>query len=112
MDLDLGVTSSVLDALSMRSKVALHNIANQNTPGYKKQYVEFESMLREAHARGDDADKVAPVIARDTSGRPGVNNVSVMEELSILQKVSMLHDIFSKRAAGYFSNLKHAIRGQ
>ncbi len=112
LDVNLGVTQSVLDALATRSKVVLHNIANQNTPGYKRYRVRFEDLLRDAQAQGGRGDDVKAMVVRDESGPPGLNNVSVIEELSILNKVSLLHDVFSRRAASYFSHLNKAIRGQ
>lgn len=111
MDLNLGATKTVLDGLAARSRAVLHNVANQNTPGFKRYRVHFEDALRQAHERGDTEAKISPTIVRDTSGPPGVNNVDVMEELSLLGKVTLMHDVFSKRAAGYFSHLNRAIRG-
>lgn len=112
LEIDLGVTQSVLDALAVRSKVALHNLANQNTPGFKRYGVRFEEFLRAAHASGEDAGSVQPVVFRDESGRPGVNNVSAIDELGLLNKVSLLHDIFTRRAASHISKLNQAIRGR
>ena len=111
-DSDLGVTAQVLDAIAIRSNVAMHNIANQNTPGFKRLTVEFESLLREANERGEDVRAVRPVVTRDRSGPPGQNNVSVMREMAILDKISLLHEVVSRRAGGYFSHMNKAIRGQ
>ena len=108
---DLGVTQRVLDAVAVRTKVILHNIANQNTPGYKRYMVTFEDRMREAHAAGKDVADVHPVVERDESGPAGENNVSVIEELALLEKVKMVHEIFTRRAGGYFSHLNKAIRG-
>ncbi len=112
LDNDLAYTGSVLDALNMRTQVAMNNIANQNTPGYKRYQVTFEEELRSAHASGDGVNSVVPKVIRDTSGLPGENNVSVFEEQSMLEKVRMLHAIFSQRAGGYFGKMNRAIRGQ
>jgi flagellar basal-body rod protein FlgB len=114
MDLtkDTAFAHRVLDALSLRSKVAMHNIANQNTPGYKRYFVTFEEQLRKASAEGKDVGKVYPEVQRDESGRDGVNNVSVYDELSILEKVKLLHEIFTRRAGGYFSDMNKAIFGR
>ncbi len=114
MDLtqDTAFAHRVLDALSLRSKVAMHNIANQNTPGYKRYYVSFEEQLRAASEQGKGIDTVRPEVLRDDSGRPGVNNVSVYDELSMLEKVKLLHEIFTRRAGGYFSHMNRAIFGR
>jgi flagellar basal-body rod protein FlgB len=96
----------------VRTRTALHNLANQNTPGFKKYRVEFEELLQRAHAEGRHADQVVPQVVRDESGLPGVNNVSAIEETTTMAKVALLHDVFTRRAAGYFSTLDKAIRGQ
>ena len=102
----------VLDGLVTRSKVIMHNLANQNTPGYKAYRVRFEELLRQAADSGKPLGEVRPEIFRDNSGAPGANNVSAMAELALLDKVRILHDVFSRRAAGYFSHMTTAIRGR
>ena len=47
-----GIAFSYLDAAALRARVAMHNIANQNTPGFKRYVVSFEERLAEAHADG------------------------------------------------------------
>jgi len=111
-DSEMALTQRVLDAVATRGKVALHNIANQNTPGYKRYAVSFEEELRDALEQGHDVAQVHPTVHRDTSGAPGQNNVSVMDELALLEKVRMVHEVFSRRAGGYFTNINKAIRGQ
>ena len=110
-DKGLGVSTRVLDALAVRAKVILHNIANQNTPGYKRYTVSFEDRLRAAHEAKQDETEVYPVVSRDTSGARGQNNVSPMEELGTLEKVKMLQEIFTRRVGSYFQHLNKAIRG-
>lgn len=109
---DTDSTQRVLDGLVTRSKVILHNLANQNTPGYKAYRVRFEELLRKAADSGKPLGEVRPEVFRDNSGDPGVNNVSAMEELAILDKVRILHDVFTRRAAGYFRHMNAAIRGR
>lgn len=111
-DHDTAFTQRMLDVLSRRAKASLHNIANQNTPGFKRYEVRFEDLLKQAQEKGEDVDAVEPVVRRDESGAPGVNNVQLMEELSILGKTSLLHDVMTRRAGSYFSTLNKAIFGR
>jgi flagellar basal body rod protein FlgB len=111
-DHDTAFTQRMLDVLNRRTKAALHNIANQNVPGFKRYEVRFEDLLREAAAKGRDEDSVEPEVVRDMSGPPGVNNVVLMEELSMLGKVQLLHDVMTRRAGGYFQTLNKAILGR
>jgi flagellar basal body rod protein FlgB len=96
----------------VRANVALHNLANQNTPGFKRYRVLFEEHLRAAHAAGRPAEDVDPVVERDTSGERGRNNVAPTEELALLDKVRLLHELFARRVGGYFARMNKAIRGQ
>jgi flagellar basal body rod protein FlgB len=111
-DGDTAFTQRMLDVLSRRTKAAMHNIANQNVPGFKRYQVRFEDLLQEAAKKGDDERTVEPVVERDMSGPPGANNVVLMEELSLLGKTSMLHDLMTRRAGAYFSTLNKAIFGR
>lgn len=111
-DRDTAFTQRMLDVLSRRAKATLHNIANQNVPGYKRYEVRFEDLLREAQQKGEDESAVEPVVQRDESGPPGVNNVVMMEELALLGKTSLLHDVMTRRAGSYFSTLNKAILGR
>lgn len=111
-DGDTAFTQRMLDVLTRRSKAAMHNIANQNVPGFKRYEVRFEDLLREATAKGEDAATVEPVVTRDLSGPPGANNVVLMEELSLLGKTSLMHDVMTRRAGSYFATLNKAILGR
>ncbi len=111
-DRDTAFAQRLLDVLGARTKAALHNVANQNVPGFKRYEVRFEDMLREAQAGGRDGDDVEPVTERDLSGAPGQNNVVLLEELAILGKTALLHDVMTRRAGGYFATLNKAIFGR
>ena len=50
-DKNIDVLSKLLDLTSVKSKVIANNIANVNTPGYKKLEVTFQEELREAIKR-------------------------------------------------------------
>lgn len=102
-------TMRVLDAMATRASVIAHNVANQNTPGFKRFEVVFEEKLRAAKERGRDANVVQAEVRRDDSGADGANNVVVTEELADLEKVKVLYDLFSRRAAGALSRIKKAI---
>ncbi|MBL8750659.1 MAG: flagellar biosynthesis protein FlgB [Planctomycetes bacterium] len=112
IDRDTAFTQRMLDALSRRAKASLHNVANQNVPGFKRYEVRFEELLKKAAEKGEDESAVEPVVQRDESGPPGVNNVVLMEELAILGKTSLLHDVMTRRAGSYFATLNKAIVGR
>ena len=109
---DTAFTRHALDALTRRTKAAIHNIANQNVEGFKRYQVRFEDLLRDAVQDGKQAGSVEAVVERDTSGPPGENNVVLMEELALLGKTQVMHDVMLRRAAGYFKTLNKAILGR
>ncbi len=109
---DTAFSHRVLDAIAMRSKVAMHNLANKNTPGYKRYVVRFEEQLREALEDEKGFREVRPMVERDESGSAGVNNVSEFDEIAIMEKTRALHEVFTKRIGGYFSGVNKAIRGR
>ncbi len=111
-DRDTAFTQRMLDVLGKRTQATIHNIANQNVPGFKRYEVRFEDLLRDAEANGEDASTVEPLVRRDTSGPPGQNNVVLMEELALLGKTSLLHDVMTRRAGSYFASLNKAIFGR
>jgi flagellar basal-body rod protein FlgB len=108
----LGFTQRVLDSVAVRYRVIQHNLANLSTPGFKRYYVSFEEELRKAAKSGDDLAEVYPVVRRDNSGPMDQNNVSSTDELALLQKVELMHELFSRRAGGYFSHINKAIYGR
>ena len=112
VDGDTAFTHNTLNALSTRTKAAIHNIANQNVPGFKRYVVRFEELLREAVESGGDEGGVKAEITRDESGAPGENNVVLMDELALIGKASLLHDYMARRAGGYFSHINKAILGR
>lgn len=111
-DKETAFTQQVLGALTARSNMALHNIANQNTKGFKRYEVRFEDLLSKASKRGDELHEVNHEIVQDKSGRPGMNNVVLMEELALLGKTALLHDAMTRRIGGYTAKLNKAIFGR
>ena len=111
-DRDTAFHDRVLDALSARASASLKNIAAQNVPGYKRIEVRFEDRLRQALADGRDLGDVRPEVVRDTSGEPGQNNVSLLDEMTLLDKTRLVHDLMTRRAGSYFAQINRAIFGR
>ena len=111
-DRETALAHKVLDVLAVRAKAALHNIANQNTPGFKRYEVRFEDALRAATHAGEEPANVDYEVLRDPSGPPGRNNVELLDEMAILDKTRLLHDVITRRAGSYFSTLNKAVFGR
>jgi flagellar basal-body rod protein FlgB len=120
------VLERALAAAALRHKVISNNIANVNTPGFKKSDVVFEDRLAEAMAGGKAAlsrtharhlpgrgaaGGEGPAIVTDTttSLRTDGNNVDIDAEMAGIAKNSIYYDAVAQQLGRYFTNLKSAI---
>jgi len=92
----------------------MSNIANSNTPGYKRQVVEFEDLLRQALAEGSpEFATVQPEVKTDvaTPARPDGNNVTLELEVNAMRENRLLHETYTAMLSGQFRLLDTAIKG-
>lgn len=120
-----------LDASALRNKVIADNLANVDTPGYKRSEVLFEEELRKAMGRetgltgklthdrhipfGSNAEfNVAAKVVRseDTSMRNDGNNVDIDREMAALAKNSIMYTALAQELNGEFQKMKMAINGR
>jgi len=91
------VLSKSLDASAARQKAIANNIANVETPGYKRSYVSFEDELKRVldqnpgHEMRSELQNLVPVTQTDITSpsRPDGNNVNIDAEISDLAKTSL-----------------------
>ena len=106
----------MLDVSSVKHKVIANNIANVNTPGYKKMDVSFadqlEKALNESSVNKFDALQPKIVISKeDTSEtvRNDGNNVDMDKEVSSLVKNTLSYNIYTQLLSKKFEDIKSAI---
>jgi flagellar basal-body rod protein FlgB len=117
-----------LEAQMLRSRVIANNIANVNTPGYKRVEVKFEDELRSALSdsklKGTRTDKqhmklgkgniahVTPKAYRpvDPTLPSGVNNVDIDTEMAKLAETQILYNYGTKFVG--IKKLNAAIQGK
>ena len=107
--------SKLLDAAELRHRVISQNVANVNTPGYRRLDVDFEAMLarRLAGSSGDISD-VEPEI-REAAGQPGRadgNTVDIDQEMGQLNKNALLYQTYAQVLASKLAMMRSAITGQ
>lgn len=109
---NLELLQGLMSASMRRAEVLSHNIANQNTPGFQRQYVRFEELLREAYESGKDPTAVRPQIEVDTitPSRPDGNNVTLESEMNSLRQNRLLYDAYAAILAGRFEVLRSSIQ--
>ena len=91
---------ALLDAAALRARVLAGNVANQTTPGYTRQVVRFEELLRSAVERGrgsEELARIAPRVEQDTQtpARADGNNVQLELELSAARQNRLLYEMYS-----------------
>ncbi|HHT9137608.1 MAG TPA: flagellar basal body rod protein FlgB [Candidatus Wunengus sp. YC60] len=118
IDKSATLLEKMLDVSSVKHKVIANNIANVNTPGYKKMDVTFadqlEKALNEASPNKFDALQPKIVISKeDTSGavRNDGNNVDMDKEVSALVKNTLSYSIYTQLLAKKYEVVKSAIEG-
>jgi flagellar basal-body rod protein FlgB len=99
------IIHKALDATWERNEVISQNIANVDTPGYKRKTVSFEEELREAMESKDfkksDVDRIeikVTVENRNLSMRLDGNNVDIDSEMAALAKNTIQYNTFTQMA--------------
>src|SRR6185312_955888 len=108
-----------LDAVAVRQEAIANNIANLETPGYKRVDLSpnFRAELDRACASGDAKQIAAlkPSLAIDPSAvansRDG-NTVSLENEMMQLSQNAMTHTLETQMLSGMLMRLKMAITGK
>jgi len=89
----------LMNASSLRGRVIAGNIANQNTPGFKRQEVQFEDSLREALASGNPRAmaRVTPELTVDelSPASPDGNNVNMELEMNAMRENRLTYETYA-----------------
>ncbi|WP_067931412.1 flagellar basal body rod protein FlgB [Alicyclobacillus kakegawensis] len=127
MTLDTGtfqLLQNALAASNLRQSVYANNIANVDTPGYKRQDVSFESMLQQQLASTDGSGlttdelnqlvSVQPQVVTDTSTavQNNGNNVDVDAEMSELAANQIRYNALVQDVDLRILRLREAIQGE
>jgi flagellar basal-body rod protein FlgB len=102
VDKNMIMLEKAVSGASLRHKAILNNIANTNTPGYKRIDVDFKTSLKTFLDKGIDGkslkelESVSADIKREenTSLRTDGNNVDIEREMALLAKNSLEYDYY------------------
>lgn len=122
------VVEKSLDASWLRNEAISQNIANVDTPGYKRKTVSFEEHLSQAiddsgfrgkrtnprhiPIGGSDISGIEPRVMEDNkslSYRLDGNNVDIDNEMAAMAKNTIQYNTLVQRMNGQFSKIKSAI---
>jgi flagellar basal-body rod protein FlgB len=113
------IACKLLDAATLRHEAIAANVANAETPGYKRVDLapSFATELRASMARGDLAQTTAalqPSLEEDAharSVRPDGNSVEIEHELLEMNRNSAEHEYLTQIVTYDLKQLKMAITG-
>ena len=132
-DQTITILRKALDAASLRHQVLSDNIANVNTPGFKRSDVVFQQELKNAINESSDdkqfpglantnprhftgitsnsIDDVMPkvIMQNDTVSRNDLNNVDIDLEMSKLAENTILYSALAQITSLRLNSLKSAI---
>ena len=119
-DTNYQLARKLLDAAALRQDAIAANIANAETPGYRRVDVspDFATQLKASLLDGNLADATAnlsPTIAVDQQARavkPDGNNVEIEHELMAMNKNSIDYEFLSDVLTTNIKQIKMAITGQ
>lgn len=119
----VALTEKVLDYLWGRQNLTLNNIANVDTPGYKTQYISFESELESriskakqqrnsmtAVGKAIDSSYASLHTTTTESSRLDGNNVNMDEEQVELVRTTLEYQYMVNSITNDLSRLKSAVK--
>src|SRR6188474_2018210 len=108
--------SKLVDVTQLRHRALAQNVANVNTPGYRRLDVRFEDALAgQLYAKGDSAVKsLRPDVVEDQTTTPRLdgNNVEIDLEMMRLNKNTLLGNSYLQLLTTKLGMMKRAINGR
>ena len=108
------VLMRLLSAATERSRILAGNVANQNTPGYKRQNLKFEDLLtKELESGGANLHNIMPQREIDTQtvGNPNGNNVAMEKEVAAMRENMLRYEMYATILKGSNKLVESAIHG-
>jgi flagellar basal-body rod protein FlgB len=111
----------LLDATALRQEAIASNIANAETPGYRRLDVaaDFAEQLKARSQTGElaggGAAQLQPKLVQDPfarSVRPDGNSVEIEKELLVMNKNAVEYEFLTEIVSGNIKQLKMAITGR
>jgi flagellar basal-body rod protein FlgB len=110
----LDLYEKMLDFTARRHRVIANNIANINTPGFRRAELEFADELKQAlRGRGFGSVKALGfrVTQPDaTAVRNDGNNVSIDQEMAALAENAILYQVYAQLLARRFRGLQDMLK--
>ena len=111
-----------LDIAALRQQLTAQNIANLNTPGYKRSYVAFSETLDKAretlplkktasrHLPGINQDGELRVkVEKSTAQRPDANNVELDQEMMNMVSNQLRYNVLVQKISDRYADWRYVI---
>ena len=113
----IDVSSRAMAASTLRHEVLSNNIANVNTPNFKRSHVRFEDLLmpvvrtHDRHLPLAYRGKAHGVIEQEntTNMRLDGNNVDIDVEMAEVAKNQLYYNVLANQLGGHISRMKSVI---
>jgi flagellar basal-body rod protein FlgB len=109
----IGLLEAGIKAEGLRQKAIASNVANLETPGYRRLDVKFEETLAKALASADpaDLDNLEPEVYQpgDTPVKANGNDVSLEAEIGEMLKNSLRHGAYIRLLRKKFAQIETAV---
>jgi len=115
MNESIDLLTKILDCTAMRQRVLANNLANANTPNFKRMDVKFRDALAEAiDSCGKESIRdVNPTVVEDTDAAAtgDGNTVSLQKEIGEMGSNALLYGFATKAVSKKLAGLSKAIKG-
>lgn len=115
MDESIQLLKGMMDVAAMRHNVLADNIANANTPSFRRKDISFRETFADAIKDGRfDASKLHPEVKVDrvTPSQGNGNNVSLQTEMGAMTENSLLYGVATKAISAKYAGMRKAISGK
>lgn len=102
-----------LNRTAERQSLLMNNLSNVNTPGYKRQDLDFNIMLEESMDNFDEVvanRRIGAMRGDKSSLRVDGNNVDMEFEVMSIANTETRYNTLTELTSRYFSGLKSVIR--
>jgi len=104
--------AKAMSRTTLRQSLLTNNLANVNTPGYKRRDVSFNMTLEGEQKKLGGLEGDGEIVTDQSSIRQDGNNVDMETEVAGLTETQLRYEALTQMTAGYFNDLKSVIKGQ
>lgn len=100
----IGIPNNVLNVLSAKQQIISENLANMQTPGYKRKDINFSQYLSTHNNSLETklSEKLGPSPLMESEG----GEVSPVQEMMDMQKVQLFYTVASRQMTSVMQQLK------